>query len=151
MDGFPSIDPEWLKKSKRRYFAAFVGGGADRVPVDPMMLSHSTIACGYTIRDFYEKPELAVSCLAYAQEVYDLLPVTKYYFAHPWLPELGVNLKFMDYTAPVPTNIIVNEPEDIDKIHIPDLEEIKQGYSFQRLTRAMDYTYIFLYVHDELA
>ena len=105
MEGIPPIDPEWLKRSKRRYFAAFVGGEADRVPVDPMMLSHATVTCGYTIRDFYEKPELAASCLAYAQQKYDLLPVTKYYFAHPWLPELGINLKFMDLTAPVPTNM----------------------------------------------
>ena len=120
MEGIPPIDPEWLKRSKRRYFAAFVGGEADRVPVDPMMLSHATVTCGYTIRDFYEKPELAASCLAYAQQKYDLLPVTKYYFAHPWLPELGINLKFMDLTAPVPTNTIVGEPEDVDKIEIPE-------------------------------
>ena len=132
-------DPEWLKRSKRRYFAAFVGGEADRVPVDPMMLSHSTVACGYTIRDFYEKPELAAVCLAHAQEMYDLLPVTKYYFAHPWLPELGVRLRFMDLTAPVPENTVVTDPEDVDRIHIPGLDEIMKGYSYNRLTRAMDY------------
>ena len=139
MDIFPPIDRDWLKRSKRRYFAAFVGGEADHVPVDPMMLSHSTVACGYSIRDFYERPELAAGCLAYIQQLYDLLPVTKYYFAHPWLPELGINLKFMDLTAPVPTNTIVETPEDVDRIEIPDVESIKKGYSYLRLTRAMDY------------
>lgn len=133
------IDSEWIKKSKRRYFAAFVGGDADRIPVDPMMLSHSTVACGYSIRDFYEKPELAAACLAYAQEMYDLIPVTKYYFAHPWLPELGVNLKFMDLTAPVPTNTVVIDPEDVDRLYIPDIKAIEKGYSYTRLTAAMDY------------
>lgn len=139
MDGIPDIDQEWLKRAKRRYAAAFVGGEADHVPVDPMMLSHSTVCCGYSIRDFYEKPELAARCQAYAQETYDLLPVAKYYFAHPWLPELGIELKFMDYTAPVPLNTVVTDPEDADKIHVPDVAEIKKGFSFGRLTRAMDY------------
>lgn len=139
-DSFPPIDTDWLKKAKRRYSATFVGGEFDRIPVDPMMLSHSTVACGYTIRDFYEQPKLAVHCLAYTQELYDLLPVTKYYFAHPWLPELGINLKFMDLTAPVPTNTIVQTAEDADKIHIPDVKEIEKGYSYNRLSGAMDYT-----------
>ncbi|MFA6710551.1 MAG: uroporphyrinogen decarboxylase family protein [Candidatus Methanomethylophilaceae archaeon] len=137
---FPPIGTEWLKKARRRYSATFVGGDSDRIAVDPMMLAHSTVACGYTIRDFYEQPKLAVQCLAHVQEMYDLLPVTKYYFAHPWLPELGINLKFMDLTAPVPTNIIVNTPEDADKIHIPDVSEIEKGYSYGRLAGAMDYT-----------
>ena len=136
---FPEINKDWLARAKRRYSATFMGGEYDRIPVDPMMLSHSTVSCGYTIRDFYEKPELGAHCLAYAQEMYDLLPVTKYYFAHPWLPELGVNLTYMDYTAPVPTNIVVKDPEDVDKLHIPDLAEIQRGYTYNRLVGASDY------------
>ena len=136
---FPEINKDWLTKAKRRYAAAFVGGEADHVPVDPMMLSHATVACGYTIRDFYEKPELGAHCLAYVQELYDLLPVTKYYFAHPWLPELGIKLKFMDQTAPVPDNTVVDGPGDIDKIHIPDSKEIEKGYTYGRLTKASAY------------
>ncbi|MBE6525050.1 MAG: hypothetical protein E7Z66_00560 [Thermoplasmata archaeon] len=135
----PPVDGDWLKRAKRRYNATFMGGEFDRVPVDPMMLAHSTVCCGFTIRDFYEKPILAAKCLAYTQEVYDLLPVTKYYFAHPWLPELGIDLKFMDMTAPVPTNVIVNEPEDVDLIHIPDKNDIMNGYTYNRLVGAMDY------------
>lgn len=139
-DGFPPISGSWLSKAKKRYASAFISSGGDRIPVDPMMLSHATVVNGYTIREFYEKPRLAVRCMAYAQELYDLLPVTKYYFAHPWLPELGIRLKPMEYTAPVPDNVVVNEPEDVDLIHIPDSEEIKKGYSFPRLSDAMDYT-----------
>ena len=135
----PPINQDWLKRAKRRYTATFLGGEFDRIPVDPMMLAHSTVACGYTIRDFYEKPIMAVKCLAYAQEVYDLLPVTKYYFAHPWLPEMGINLRVMDLTAPVPTNTIVSGPEDVDLIEIPDKKEVMGGYSYERLTGAMDY------------
>ena len=134
------LDEEWHTRARRRYARAVIGAGdADRIPVDPMMLAHSTVSCGYTIREFYENPELAVTCMAKAQQRYDLLPVTKYYFAHPWLPELGIDLKFMDLTAPVPLNTVVNEPEDVDRIHIPDSEEIKKGFSYNRLTRAMDY------------
>lgn len=136
---FPQMNQEWLTKAKRRYSATFMGGEFDRIPVDPMMLSHATVACGYTIRDFYEKPELGAHCLAYAQEMYDLLPVTKYYFAHPWLPELGIELRFMDLTAPVPNNIVVNDPEDVHKISIPDLKEIENGYTYKRLTGASKY------------
>lgn len=134
------IDGNWLQKAKRRYASAVIGApGADRVPVDPMMLSHSTVLYGHTIREFYENPELAAVCLAHAQQHYDLLPVTKYYFAHPWLPELGIDLKFMDLTAPVPINTVVTDPEDADRIEIPGPEEIKKGFSYTRLTRAMDY------------
>ena len=139
-DEFPPVSGSWLSVAKKRYASAFISSGGDRIPVDPMMLSHATVVNGYTVRDFYEKPKLAVKCMAYAQELYDLLPVTKYYFAHPWLPELGIELKPMDYTAPVPNNVVVNEPEDVDNIRIPDSEEIKKGYSFPRLSMAMDYT-----------
>ena len=135
----PPVNKSWLKRAKRRYNATFMGGEFDRIPVDPMMLSHSTVCCGYNIRTFYEKPIMAVKCLAYAQETYDLLPVTKYYFAHPWLPEMGINLRIMELTAPVPTNTIIDDPEDIDKIRIPDKKDILNGYSYDRLTGAMDY------------
>lgn len=138
-DAFPPISGAWLSRAKKRYASAFIGSGGDRIPVDPMMLSHSTVACGYTIREFYEKPRLASRCMAYSQEMYDLLPVTKYYFAHPWLPELGVNLRPMEYTAPVPDNTVVDGPEDVYNIHIPDKEEIKKGYSYTRLSGAMNY------------
>ena len=136
---FPEINGDWLKRAKRRYAASFMGGEFDRLPVDPMMLSHATVACGYTIRDFYEIPELGAHCLAYVQEMYDLLPVTKYYFAHPWLPELGIELRYMDKTAPVPVNTVVKDPEDVEKLHIPDLKEIEKGYTYNRLTGASRY------------
>ena len=136
---FPPINQSWLKRAKRRYNSVFLGGERDRIPVDPMMLSHSTVCCGYSIRDFYDNPKLAAHCLAFAQETYDLLPVTKYYFAHPWLPELGIRLKPMDYMAPVADNVVVNTPEDVDLIHVPDTEELKKGYTYTRLTGAMDY------------
>ena len=140
IEGFGPINDDWLNGAKKRYASAVIGApGADRIPVDPMMLSHSTVLYGHTIREFYENPKLAAVCLAHAQEYYDLLPVTKYYFAHPWLPELGIELKFMDLTAPVPINNVVFEPEDADKIEIPGMEEIMKGYSYQRLTGAMDY------------
>ena len=139
MPSFPEIDKDWLKRAKRRYAASFMGGEFDRIPVDPMMLSHATVVCGHTVRDFYERPELGAHCLAYVQEMYDLLPVTKYYFAHPWLPELGVDLKFMDLTAPVPVNTVVNSAEDVDELRIPDLKEIEKGYTYTRLTNASRY------------
>lgn len=139
MEDFAPISEEWLKKAKRRYSAVFVGGERDRIPVDPMMLGHSTVYYGYRIRDFYENPKLAAQCLAHAQERYDLLPVTKYYFAHPWLPELGIKLKPMELTPPVPDNIVVKNPEDADNLHIPDTKDILNGYSYPKLTAAMDY------------
>ena len=52
MDSFPSIDPEWLKRSKRRYFAAFVGGAREAAhDVDVVDVAHMEIhgctACEY--------------------------------------------------------------------------------------------------------
>lgn len=136
---FPPLDGEWHKKSKKRYGSQFMCGEFDHLPVDPMMLSHSTVACGYRIRDFYEQPELGAHCLAYIQELYDLLPVTKYYFSYPWLRELGITMRPMEFTAPVPTNVVVNEPEDVEKLHIPDIAEMEKGYTYNSLVNANTY------------
>lgn len=136
---FPPLDKEWQKKSKKRYASQFMCGEFDRLPVDPMMLSHSTVACGYRIRDFYEQPQLGAHCLAYIQELYDLLPVTKYYFSHPWLRELGLTMRPMEYTAPVPENVVVVDPEDVEKLHVPDTAEIEKGYTYNRLVDAYSY------------
>ncbi|NLL95068.1 MAG: hypothetical protein GX224_04875 [Thermoplasmatales archaeon] len=140
-DMFPPVDMDWLGKARLRYASAVVGArNADRIPVDPMMLGHATVSCGYTIRDFYTKPELGVRCMAYAQELYDLLPVTKYHFAHPWLTELGLELKPMDLTAPVPVNVPVPDAEAVEALEAPSLEEIKNGFSYRKLVGTMDYT-----------
>ena len=137
---FPPLDKEWHKVSKKRYGSQFMRGEFDRLPVDPMMLAHSTVACGYRIRDFYENPQLGSHCLAYIQELYDLLPVTKYYFSHPWLTELGLVLKPMEFMAPVPDNVAVSSPEDVDNLRVPDVAELEKGYTYNRLVEG--YTYI---------
>ncbi len=136
---FPPIDKGWQANARKRYAAAVLGGEADHVPVDPMMLSHATVACGHSIRDFYERPKLGAHCLAYAQQLYDLLPVTKYYFAHPWMSELGTRLKFMDLTPPVPENTVVQNAEDVERLEVPDADGIKEGFTFQQLSGAYDY------------
>jgi uroporphyrinogen decarboxylase len=139
-DLFPPVDLDWHAKVRRRFGAAFVGGEFDHITVDPMMLSFAAVQCGFTVRDFYERPELGVHCLAHIYQLYDLLPVTHWIPSLPWLTDLGVELRTMEHIGPVPKAPIVSEPEDVDILRVPDVEEIREGWTYQHLTRAYDYT-----------
>jgi len=137
---FPSYDPSWHDNVRRRFASAFIGGEFDHIPVDPMMGGFATVQCGYGVRDFYERPELGVECLAYIYQLYDLLPVTHWIPSLPWLNDLGVEIRTMEHIAPVPKAPIVSEPEDVDTLRVPDVEEIKKGWAYRHLTRAYGHT-----------
>ncbi|HRR66152.1 MAG TPA: uroporphyrinogen decarboxylase family protein [Methanomassiliicoccales archaeon] len=96
----------------------------DRIDVDPIILSAAAVACGYTIRDFYEKPELGIHCVGYISHLYDLLPVTHWFFSLPWVTELGLKLVYKETLPPISTGPIYSAPEDVDKMHVPSKEEL---------------------------
>jgi uroporphyrinogen decarboxylase len=70
---FPPADMKWAGNAAKRFASPFVDNPHDRIDVDPIILSHAAVACGYTIRDFYEKPELGIHCVGYISQLYDLL------------------------------------------------------------------------------
>ncbi len=136
---FPAIDKAWLEHARKRFASPFIGTKYDRISVDPMMLSHAAIVCGYTIGDFYKNPELGAACVAHASQLYDLLPVTHWYFSLPWVSELGAEIQYSDVLPPIVSNARVEEPEDVDRIEVPGAEEIQKGWTYQQMVRANDY------------
>ncbi len=136
---FAPIDEKWLGEARKRFASPFMGTNHGHIPVDPMMLSHAAVASGKTIREFYENPELGAHCVAVIQELYDLLPVTHWYFSLPWLVELGMKTRYMDLMPPVPEGTIVADPSDVDKLHVPGPEDLAKGWTINQLFRANDY------------
>ncbi len=57
-ESFPPIDMKWHANATKRFASPFVDNPHDRIDVDAIILSHAAVACGWTIRDFYEKPHL---------------------------------------------------------------------------------------------
>lgn len=139
-DQFAPIDEKWFEEARQRFASPFMGTNHGHVPVDPMMLSHAAVASGHTIREFYENPELGSQCVASVQELYDLLPITHWYFSLPWLTELGMEAQYMDWMPPVPKAPIVFDPSQVDELEIPGKEELAKGWTINQLFRANDYT-----------
>ena len=73
---FPTNDLKgWHANAAKRFASPFVDNYHDRIDVDPIILSNAAVQCGFTIRDFYEKPELGIHSVGYISELFDLLPV----------------------------------------------------------------------------
>ena len=138
-DFFAPIDMEWHKEARKRFASPFLGTNHGHIPVDPMMLSHAAVACGRTIREFYENPELGAHCVAFVQELYDLLPVTHWYFSLVWLTELGMETQYMDLMPPVPKGPIILDPSQVDELHVPSPEDLAKGWTIHQMFRANDY------------
>ncbi|MCL1983861.1 MAG: hypothetical protein FWG58_00495, partial [Methanomassiliicoccaceae archaeon] len=63
---FPKNDLSgWHANAAKRFASPFVDNFHDRIDVDPIILSNAAVQCGFTIRDFYEKPELGIHCVGY--------------------------------------------------------------------------------------
>ncbi|HSV42536.1 MAG TPA: uroporphyrinogen decarboxylase family protein [Methanomassiliicoccales archaeon] len=138
-DLFPPADMKWAGNAAKRFASPFVDVPHDRIDVDPIILSHAAVACGYTIRDFYEKPELGIHCVGYISQLYDLLPVTHWFFSLPWVTELGIKLEYKDTLPPISTGPILKEPGDVDKVRVPDKKELEGAWTLPMFKRIYGY------------
>jgi uroporphyrinogen decarboxylase len=136
---FPSVNEKWHKHAEKRFASPFTGSKFDRIDVDPMMLSHAALITGYTINDFYTNPALGARCVANASEMYDLLPVTHWYFSLPWVAELGAQIEFKPFLPPVVKEPTIKDIEAVDKLEVPDLKEMENGWTGRRMIEAQDY------------
>ncbi|MDH7508417.1 MAG: uroporphyrinogen decarboxylase family protein [Methanomassiliicoccales archaeon] len=136
---FPGMDMKWHANANKRFASPFVDVAHDRIDVDPIILSHAAVACGFTIRDFYEKPELGIHCVGYISQLYDLLPVTHWFYSLPWVRELGLTLQYKDTLPPISTGPIISEPGQVDNIHVPDVDELMKGYTLPEFIRIYEY------------
>ncbi|MFP4545357.1 MAG: uroporphyrinogen decarboxylase family protein [Methanomassiliicoccales archaeon] len=136
---FPPVDSKWHGKANKQFASPFVDNPYDRISVDSIILSHAAVSMGYTIRDFYEKPELGIHCVQYASQMYDLLPVTHWFFSLPWVTELGLTLEYKDTLPPISTGPIISEPGEVDQFEVPDVEELKKGWTLPMFYNIYDY------------
>ena len=138
-ENFPPMDMKWHANATKRFASPFVDNPHDRIDVDAIILSHAAVACGYTIRDFYEKPELGIHCVGYISHLYDLLPVTHWFYSMPWTRELGLKLQYKDTLPPISTGPIISEPGEVDKLRVMDKEELKKNFTQMEYYRLYDY------------
>lgn len=143
---FPPIDKKWYEQSRKRFVSARVSRARecgrmpyDRIDVDPQILSHAAIACGYTIKDFYTKPELGISCAAYIHQLYGIISPAHWFYSNPWLRELGVELVYSDTMPPFVKEPIIKEPGDVEKLRVPDVDEITKGPTASEFIRAFEW------------
>lgn len=139
VDVLPEPSEKWHEHAQKRFASPFTGQKFDRIDVDAMMLSHAALISGFTINDFYTKPELGAACVANASEMYDLIPMTHWYFSLPWVAELGAEIQFQPLLPPVVRTPTITDLEMVDKIEVPDLKEMERGFTGQLMTRAQDY------------
>jgi uroporphyrinogen decarboxylase len=138
---FPTNDLNgWHANAAKRFASPFVDNYHDRIDVDPIILSNAAVQCGFTIRDFYEKPELGIHCVGYISELFDLLPVTHWFFSLPWVREMGLTLVYKDTLPPVSTGPIY-EPtaEGIENMRVIEKEELKKGTTIPLYFGLYDY------------
>ncbi len=138
-DIIPPSNDKWHAHAAKRFASPFTGQRFDRIDVDAMMLSHAAVISGYTINDFYTKPELGAACVANASEMYDLIPMTHWYFSLPWVAEMGAEVEFQPLLPPVVKKPNITDLEMVDKLEVPDLKEMENGFTGQLMTRAQDY------------
>jgi len=116
-----------------------MGSKFDRIDVDAMMLSHAAVISGFTINDFYTKPDLGAACVANASEMYDLIPMTHWYFSLPWVAEMGAEVQFRRLLPPVVKEPSIMDLEGVDRLEVPDLKEMENGFTGKLMIIAQDY------------
>jgi uroporphyrinogen decarboxylase len=137
---FPDINKDWHSHATKRFAGPFVGVNYDRVDVDPIVLPLAAIQSGYTLKEFYMKPRLGLTSVLWTNEMYDLLPVTHWFYSNVWLRELGCKLEYKETLPPVVTGERpVKAPEDVDKLRVIDVPEIEKGPTFMEFADGYDY------------
>jgi len=137
---FPPVDEKLEAHRTKRFAAPFVGVPFDRIDVDPIIIAHACVVLGYTNRDFYENPPLGAKCVIYCNELYDLLPVTHWFYSNVWLDALGCK---MIVTESLPWIVQeprpVQKPEDVDKIDVPDISDMEKCLTGELFIKCYDW------------
>jgi uroporphyrinogen decarboxylase len=137
---FPDINPEWHAHATKRFAGPFVSNPFDRVDVDPVILPYAAYQNGYTLKEFYERPKLGYACVCWTNEMHDLISVGHWFYSNVWLRELGCKLEIKETLPP----IVVGErpiktPEDVDRLHVPDVSELERGPTLGGMIEAYDF------------
>jgi len=136
---FPKVSEKWLGHAAQRFGGPFVGKNFDRIDIDPIIVSHAGHLAGYTLKEFYESPELGISLTGSAHEFYDAVPVTHWYYTHMWLEELGAPLEYSETTPPICPPAFNGPEEALAWVDVPDVEELKTMPTLEKQFRALKY------------
>lgn len=137
---YPPINADWHAHATKRFAGPFVGVNYDRVDVDPIPLAYAALQAGFTLKEFYQQPKLGLACVAWLNEVHDLISVNHWFYSNVWMRELGCKLKYSDTLPPVVEGPRpVQKPEDCDKIAPVDVSGIEKGPTFKEYAEGYDF------------
>lgn len=117
--------------------------GLDRVPVNPFATAYTAAISGITLKEFFLEPEKALQAQLWSIEFhqYDATPSYNIPNWAGW--DFGGELDFPEspaYCLPVLRKRAVVNPEDVDKLKMPDLDSapgVSRLLKFSRLCREM--------------
>lgn len=129
--------------SSERMRALALMQGLDRVPVNPFATAYTASISGITLKDFFLEPEKAMQAQLWSIELhqYDATPSYNIPNWAGW--DFGGELSFPEspaYCLPVLGKRAVENPEDIEKLAMPDLDSapaISRLLKFAKQSREM--------------
>lgn len=106
-----------------RIGALLIGQTPDRVPVMPFVLGYAAKVCGMNLGDFYADGDKCFRAQLLAMDLhgYDQTPFYGYAAIGAW--EFGGKIEFPygpGHSAPIVIKHPVEEPEDVDKLEVPE-------------------------------
>jgi len=137
---FAHIFQEKLEERIKRSNAFFMGEVPDRTPASPMCMGQAAIMHGYTLYDYYTKPDLGIDCIIHASQMLDAEILPMWLYATYWVEDYGGKLKMPVGRMAAPAMI---EPacktfEEADSLEVLDLKELSNGPTMQRHWKALE-------------
>ncbi|MBN1785960.1 MAG: hypothetical protein JW825_03070 [Candidatus Methanofastidiosa archaeon] len=138
---FAHIFEEKLQEHIGRSTAFFRGEVPDRIPAAPMCMGQAAIMHGYTLYDFYTKPELGIDCIINAGQIFDAEILPMWIYATYWVEDYGGKLKMPvgRMAAPAMVEPACKTLEDAENLEVLDLKELDKGPTMQRHWRALEH------------
>jgi len=128
------INERKLKESVERGNAFFMGEVPDRIPSMPLVIGKAGLDHGYTLYDFYTKPDLGVDTLMGAKMMYDCEMNPMWLYATYWAEDYGATIKFPTgrMSAPALVEPACKTLEEAENLEVLDLKELSKGPTMQR-------------------
>lgn len=129
-----------LKERMERSTAFFRGEVPDRIPAAPMCMGQAAILHGYTLYDYYTKPEMGVEWLIHAGQMFDAEILPMWLYATYWVEDYGGTLKMPvgRMAAPAMIEPACKTLEDAENLEVLDLKELSKGPTMQRHWKALE-------------
>ncbi len=107
---------------KQRIYAVLKGEKADRLPITPIFMSWAAHYIGKSYRDYYLDGSILADAQIKVAREFDFDQVSA--ISDPFREAEGFGMQF-DYPendVPKPKSLLINSPEDIDKLKVPEIQ-----------------------------